>query len=138
MVLCRKYCLRNNVLIFFCYIIIIFIGNCKISALTAEWLILFVFLASVDLECQFIWSVLSLMSRVFQWTLMGVRKSPHPSGGMGNLLRGIFYWVVEICFGVILTFPTIFKVKKNHSVNIKHWLKSKLAWPVCTKSMKLK
>ena len=29
------------------------------------------------------------------------------------------------------------KGEKQHSVNIQHQLKSKLGWPVCTKSMKL-
>ena len=32
----------------------------------------------------------------------------------------------------------LFQSKKQHSVNIENWLKSKLAWPVCTKSMNLK
>ena len=40
--------------------------------------------------------------------------------------------------GVILAIRTFFKTKKQHSVNTEHQLKSKLAWPVCQKSMKLK
>ena len=30
---------------------------------------------------------------------------------------------------------TFFKAKKQHSVNIEHQLKSKLAWPACKKSI---
>ena len=30
----------------------------------------------------------------------------------------------------------LFWGQKQHSVDIEHWLKSKLAWPVCTKIMK--
>ena len=40
--------------------------------------------------------------------------------------------------GVILAIRTFFKTKKQHSVNTEHQLKSKLAWPVCQKSIKLK
>ena len=42
---------------------------------------------------------------------------------------GFFYWVVGIWQGVIMTIGT-FPEPKQHPVNIEHWLKSKLAWPV--------
>ena len=31
-----------------------------------------------------------------------------------------------------------FKSWKKRPVNIEHWLKSKLTWPVCTENMKIK
>ena len=44
--------------------------------------------------------------------------------------------MVGILQEVILT---IFKSwKKKHPVNIEHWLKSNIAWPVCTKNVKIK
>ena len=42
----------------------------------------------------------------------------------------IFYWLVGTWGGVILNW-------KHHSVNIEHRLKSKLAWSLRTKNMKL-
>ena len=60
----------------------------------------------------------------------GGRILPHWRG-MGN-------FVVETWGEVILTIWTFLKGQKQHSVNIERWLKSKLPWPVCTKSMKLK
>ena len=53
------------------------------------------------------------------------------------MLGRISYGVVGV-WGVISTIVTFFKVKKQHSVNIEHQIKSKLAWPKCKKSMKLK
>ena len=58
-------------------------------------------------------------------------------GGWEILLGRISYWVVGV-WGVISTILTFFKAKKQHSVNIEYQLKSKLAWPMCKKSMKLK
>ena len=54
--------------------------------------------------------------------------------GSWNFVGGNFYWVVGIWQGVILTSSNIFS---QHSINNEH-LKSKLAWLVCTKHMKLK
>ena len=61
-----------------------------------------------------------------------------PSGGRElEILPGdFFYWVVETWGGVILTIPTFFKSK--HSFLWMLNIKSKLVWPVCPKSMKLR
>ena len=68
----------------------------------------------------------------FQITLRGMGRVSFPQWGrMGN------YWVVG-AWGVISTILTFFKAKKQHSVNIEYQLKSKLAWPMRKKSMKLK
>ena len=48
-------------------------------------------------------------------------------GWFGNFAGEIFYRVLRIWGGVILTIRTF-------SANIEHRLKSNLAWPVCTKS----
>ena len=32
----------------------------------------------------------------------------------------------------------LFQNEKQHSVNVEHWLKLKLAWSVCTESMDVK
>ena len=54
---------------------------------------------------------------------------------MGNFAREIyFFWVVGIR-GMISIILTFFKAKKQHSVNIEHQLKLKLARPVCKKSI---
>ena len=61
-----------------------------------------------------------------------------PNGGEWEILLGrIFYWVVGIWWGVIPAILIFFKAKNQHSVNIEYELKSKLAWLVCKKSMKL-
>ena len=78
-------------------------------------------------------------SRVFQIALRGVGKISLPNGGEWEILLGrISYCLVGIWGGLISTILTFFKAKKKYSVNIKHQLKSKLAWPLCKKSMKLK
>ena len=46
--------------------------------------------------------------------------------------------MVGVWGGVTSTILTFFKAKKQHSVNIEHQLKLKLAWPVSKKSMNLK
>ena len=70
----------------------------------------------------------------FEMALKG--RAFSPVGAMGNFARGIFCWVVGIWQGVFLTIWTFFDVKNNilYIMN----LKSKLTWPVCTKSIKLK
>ena len=58
-------------------------------------------------------------------------ENPPSVGGMGNFTKaGFFYQVVGVCWGVHLTILKV-KEKKYNSVNIKHQIKSKLAWPVC-------
>ena len=74
-------------------------------------------------------SRVNLPTRVFRIALEGRR--------MRNFGGGFFYRVMGIWRWVILTIRTFFKAKK-HSVNIEHRLKSKLPWPECTNSMKLK
>ena len=77
-------------------------------------------------------------SRIFQITLRGMGRISLPNGGEWEILLGrIFYWVVGIWGGVIPTILIFFKAKNQHSANIEHQLKSKLAWLVCKKSMKL-
>ena len=66
------------------------------------------------------------LTRVFQIALRGGVEFLPKWGGMGNFTREI------------LTFKSFSKLKTTFG---KYWtsrLKSKLAWPVCTKSMKLK
>ena len=67
--------------------------------------------------------------RVFQIALKGGAEKIPPSGeGMGNFTRGgFFYQVVSILGRLHLIIQACFKVKKHHSVNIEHQLKSKLA-----------
>ena len=60
--------------------------------------------------------------------LLGVRTWGGEGGGGGGGGGG----------GVILRIWTIFENRKQHSVNTEHQLKSKIAWAVCQKSMKLK
>ena len=48
-----------------------------------------------------------------------------------------FYWVVHYIGEWFWPFK-LFTYPKQHSVNIKHQLKSKLEWPACTKSMKFR
>ena len=86
-----------------------------------------------DPDWQKIVSV-ALHFRVFQIVVWDGGKSPPKK----IFLREIFYSVMKTWGGVILTIWTFFKAKKQHSVNTEHKLKSKLAWPVCQKSMKLK
>ena len=60
-----------------------------------------------------------------------------PIGRIGNFAGGLFYLVVGISGGLILPTEPFSKLKTT-SVKIEHWLKSKLAWYVCTKGMNLK
>ena len=53
------------------------------------------------------------------------------------LQRVFFYQVVATWRGVILTVGNFSKAK-NNIINIEHWLKSKLAWPVLTKEYGVK
>ena len=76
--------------------------------------------------------------RVFQITLNAMVRISLPNGEEWEILLGrSFYWLVNIWGVVILTILTFFKAKKHYSVNIEHQIKSKLAWPVCKKGMKL-
>ena len=72
-------------------------------------------------------------------TVMGrMRKSETiVRGGMRNFAGGgwLFHGLMGIWGGVLLI---LFQSLKQQSVNIEHWLKSKLAWPVYAKSMKVK
>ena len=65
------------------------------------------------------------LSRVFQIALTGRRMGNFPSGG-GNQTRSD------------IDHSNPFQSYKQDSVNIEHWLKWKSAWPVCTKSVKVK
>ena len=58
---------------------------------------------------------------------------------MRNLLGGggLFYGLMGIWGGDFWPFKPSSKLKQQ-SVNIEHWLKSKLAWPVHEKSKKVK
>ena len=60
-----------------------------------------------------------------------------PIGAMRNFARRIYFWVVGIWQGVFLTIWTFSKANKNIILYILY-LKPKLAWPVCTKSIKIK
>ena len=64
------------------------------------------------------------LSKVFQIAL-GV-------GGRIFAWGKFFYWVV----GYNFDHSNLFQTEKEHSVNIEHWLKSKLAWPVYTRAWK--
>ena len=76
--------------------------------------------------------------RVSQIALQGMGRISLPNGGDRKLCYGeFFYWVVGI-WGVISIILTFVKDKKQHSVYTEHQLKSKLAWPVCIKSMEVK
>ena len=64
-------------------------------------------------------------------------KSPPVGGGIKNFARGDFFtewWEPEKLFWKFKYFQSW----KHHPVNAEHQLKSKLAWPVCQKSTKLK
>ena len=73
------------------------------------------------------------LTRVFQIGVGGIPLG----GGDGNFawrIRFTWWWKPEKWFWPFEPFQG----QKQHSVNIEHLLKSKLAWPVCTMSMKLK
>ena len=79
--------------------------------------------------------------RVFQIVLRdGGNKILHSGGGMGNFTRSGFFLSAGGHFRwSAFDYSLLFQIKKHHSVNIEHQLKSKLARPVnSTKCMKLK
>ena len=71
----------------------------------------------------------------FKMALRG--RAFSPIGAMRNFAGEIFCWVVGIWQGVFLTIWTFFTANKNNILYILN-LKSKLEWPVCTKSIKIK
>ena len=77
--------------------------------------------------------------RVFQIVLRGgSRKSPARGEGIGTFTRGGVFLSGDVHLRrSVFDYSSLFQ-RKKHSVNIEHQLKSKLAWSVCTKSMKLK
>ena len=68
----------------------------------------------------------------------GIQGNPPLWGEWEFLLVEVFYRVVGIWWEMILTIQTFFRCYKQHSVNIEHPLKSKLAWNLCTRDTKLK
>ena len=52
---------------------------------------------------------------------------------MGNFPGGIFLLDGGNLTRSSFDYSNLFQSCKQHSVNIERWLKSKLAWPVCTK-----
>ena len=71
----------------------------------------------------------------FEMRLRG--RALSPNGAMKNFAKRILCWVVGIWKGVFLTIWTFFKANKNNILYILN-LKSRLAWPVFTKSIKIK
>ena len=57
--------------------------------------------------------------------MFNIRNSP--SGGEWELL-----------LGGVFDHLNFFQSLKQHFVNMEHWLKSKLVWPICTKKFEVK
>ena len=75
------------------------------------------------------------LTRVFQIGVWGISLS----GGGSEILFGDFIFYDD---GNLrrsdFDYSNLLQGQKQHSVNIEHWLKSKLVWSVCTNSMKWK
>ena len=87
-----------------------------------------------DTNCQII--NVKPGNRIFQIAIRGY-GGESPQWREGKFCKGFEGWW-ESDKKWIWPFKTFSKLKKKISVNIEHWLKSKLEWPMCSNSMKLK